>query len=115
MPTVNCHRGEVWFVDLNPTKGREQSGRRPCLIISDDRLNRSPADLVIVVPITSKDKRIPSHVEMHPPEGGLTVRSFIKCEDVRSISTERLVTMLGTIKTATLESVADRLRLLLSL
>jgi mRNA interferase MazF len=102
-------------VDLNPTKGREQSGRRPCLIISDDRLNRSPADLVIVVPITSKDKRIPSHVEMHPPEGGLKVRSFIKCEDVRSISTERLVTMLGTAKTATLESVAGRLRLLLGL
>ena len=102
-------------MDLNPTKRREQSGRRPCLVISDDRLNRSPADLVIVVPITSKDKRIPSHVELSPPEGGLQVRSFIKCEDVRSISTERLVKLLGTAKTATLESVADRLRLLLSL
>jgi mRNA interferase MazF len=115
LAAVNCHRGEVWFVDLAPTKGREQSGRRPCLVVSDDRFNRSPADLVIVVPITSKDKRIPSHVGMNPPEGGLQVRSFIKCEDVRSISTERLVRVMGTVKTATLESVADRLRLLLSL
>lgn len=115
MGDVSCHRGEVWFVDLDPTKGREQSGRRPCLIVSDDRLNRSPADLVIVVPITSKDKRIPSHVELNPPEGGLQVRSFIKCEDVRSISMERLVKLMGNVKTATLESVADRLRLLLSL
>lgn len=96
-------------------KGREQAGRRPCLIISDDRLNRSPADLVIAIPITSKDKGIPSHVEINPPEGGLKVRSFIKCEDIRSISTDRLVKVLGTVKTSTLDNVGQRLRLLLNL
>lgn len=115
MPAVNCYRGEVWFVDLDPTKGREQSGRRPCLIISDDRFNRSSADLVIVIPITSKDKGIPSHVEINPPEGGLKLRSFIKCEDIRSISTERLVKVMGTVQLSTLETVGQRLRLLLNL
>ena len=115
MPVVNCHRGEVWFVDLNPTKGREQAGRRPCLIISDDSLNRSPADLVIVIPITSKHKNIPSHVEMVPPEGGLQLRSFIKCEDIRSISTDRLIKAMGKVDRATLDRVEERLRLLLNL
>ena len=115
MPTVNCYRGEIWFVDLNPTKGREQAGQRPCLIVSDDRLNRSPADLVIAIPITSKDKGIPSHVEITPPEGGLKVRSFIKCEDIRSISTDRLVKVLGTVTISTLDKVGQRLRLLLNL
>ena len=115
MATVNCYRGEVWFVDLDPTKGREQAGRRPCLIISDDGLNRSPADLVIVIPITSKDKGIPSHVEINPPEGGLQLRSFIKCEDIRSISTDRLVKVMGTVKISTLDKVRQRLRLLLNL
>ena len=115
MPTRNCYRGEVWFVDLDPTIGREQSGRRPCLVVSDDRFNRSPADLVIVIPITSRDKGIPSHVEMNPPEGGLKVRSFIKCEDIRSISIDRLVKVLGIVTLATLQSVEQRLRLLLSL
>lgn len=115
MPAVNCYRGEVWFVDLNPTQGREQSGRRPCLIVSDDRFNRSPADLVIVIPITSKDKGIPSHVEINPPEGGLNLRSFIKCEDIRSISTNRLVKVMGTVKIPTLDGVGQRLRLLLNL
>lgn len=115
MPAVNCYRGEVWFVDLNPTQGREQSGRRPCLIVSDDRFNLSPADLVIVIPITSKHKGIPSHVEINPPEGGLQLRSFIKCEDIRSISTGRLVKVMGTVKITTLDNVGQRLRLLLNL
>jgi mRNA interferase MazF len=111
----NCHRGEIWFIDLNPTKGREQAGRRPCLIVSDDRLNRSPADLVIAIPITSREKGIPSHVEVNPPEGGLQIRSFIKCEDIRSISTDRLIKLLGAVKISTLGQVEERLRLLLNL
>ena len=115
MPAFNYYRGEVWFVDLNPTRGREQSGRRPCLIVSDDRLNRSAADLVIVIPITSRDKGIASHVEINPPEGGLQLRSFIKCEDIRSISTDRLLKVMGTVTLATLESVGQRLRILLNL
>lgn len=52
---------------------------------------------------------------MDPPEGGLKMRGFIKCEDVRSISTERLINLMGTVKTTTLDSVGHRLRLLLNL
>lgn len=115
MAAVNCYRGEIWFTDLEPAKSREQGGQRPCLIVSDDRLNRSPADLVIAIPITSKDKRIPAHVEINPPEGGLKVRSFAKCEDIRSISTDRLIKMLGTVKVSTMNQVEQRLRLLLNL
>ena len=112
---MNCHRGEVWFVDLDPTKRREHAGQRPCLVISDDRLNRSAAELVIVIPITSKNKHIPSHVELLPPEGGLQLQSFIKCEDIRSISTDRLIKVLGIVNQTTLDSVEERLRLLLKL
>ena len=115
MAVNKCHRGDVWFVDLDPTKGREQGGRRPCLIVSDDSLNTSPAELVIVIPITSKHKQIPSHVEIRPPEGGLQLRSFIKCEDIRSITTERLIKAMGSVTRATLDKVEERLRLLLSL
>jgi len=42
-------RGEVWLADLGPTRGHEQAGRRPVLIISDDIFNRGPADLVEVL------------------------------------------------------------------
>lgn len=46
-------RGEIWEVDLDPRKGREQAGVRPCLVVSTDGLNRSKFGTVIVCPITT--------------------------------------------------------------
>ena len=108
-------RGEVWLVNLDPTRGREQAGTRPALVVSADLFNGSPAGLTIVLPITSKDKRIRSHVPVEPPEGGLKQRSFIKCEDVRSISVDRLAGRWGNVSPATMAEVEDRLRILLDL
>jgi mRNA interferase MazF len=111
----NPVRGEIWLVDLNPTRGREQGGRRPGLVVSVDLFNQGPAGLVIVIPITTKEKGIPLHVEIKAPEGGLTKRSFIKCEDIRSVSRERLVQRLGQVTRNTLDAMEDRLRILLNL
>jgi mRNA interferase MazF len=108
-------RGEIWLMDLNPVRGREQAGKRPCLVISVDRFNQSPADLVVILPITSKDKQIPWHVKVQPPEGGLTMDSCIKCEDVRSISIDRLERKYGNVSSETLAVVENRLRLLMGL
>lgn len=108
-------RGEIWLVGLDPAKGREQAGMRPALVMSVDIFNRGAAELLVVIPITSKAKGIPLHVEVTPPEGGLTLTSFVKCEDVRSISTSRLVRPLGRVSSQTVELVEDRLRILLGL
>lgn len=108
-------RGEIWMANLDPVRVHEQSGVRPCLIVSDDSFNAGPAGLVIVLPVTSKEKNVRSHVEVHGGEGGLRQRSFIKCEDVRSISKERLSRRLGLISSATLEAVEDVLRILMNL
>ncbi|UFP97018.1 type II toxin-antitoxin system PemK/MazF family toxin [Gloeobacter morelensis MG652769] len=105
----------MWLADLDPTRGREQAGRRPCLVVSADPFNRGPAQLVVILFITSRDKGIPFHVGLEPPEGGVTVRSFIKCEDVRSISPQRLTDKWGAVRNETLLAVEDRLRILLSL
>jgi len=108
-------RGEIWLVDLNPVCGHEQAGRRPALVVSVDGFNHGPAGLVIVIPITTKDKGIPLHVGVFPLEGGLNEQSFIKCEDVRSVAKERLVRCLGRVEEGTLAEVEDRLRILLGL
>lgn len=108
-------RGEIWMVNLDPTRGREQAGTRPALIVSVDEFNHGPADLVIVLPVTSRDKGIPLHVKVVPPEGGVKVPSFAKCEDVRSISKDRLQRPLGRVSPATLEAAEDCLRTLLRL
>jgi mRNA interferase MazF len=108
-------RGEIWLVGLNPVCGHGQADRRPALVVSVDGFNHGPAGLVIVIPITTKDKGIPFHVGVFPPEGGLNEQSFIKCEDVRSVAKEQLVRCLGRVEERTLAEVEDRLRILLGL
>jgi mRNA interferase MazF len=55
------------------------------------------------------------HVAVAPPEGDLRQSSSIKCEDIRSVKTDRLVERWGRVTPQTLRLVADRLRLLLDL
>ena len=108
-------RGEVWFLNLDPTRDREQAGSRPALVVSVDPFNYGPADLVVVLPVTSKAKGIPFHVPVSPPEGGVCQASFIKCEDVRSVSRSRLQERWGAVTPDTLAAVEDRLRILMGL
>lgn len=108
-------KGQVWLVDLNPTRGHEQAGVRPVLIVSSDLLNASPTDLVFAIPLTTRQRDVPTHVPMNPPEGGVSRPSFAKCEDLRSISKERLARYLGMASFSTMMMVAERLRILLDL
>lgn len=108
-------RGEIWSIDLNPVRGREQGGRRPALIVSVDAFNRSAADLVMVLPLTSREKNVRTHVPIDPLESGLTRPSWIKCEDLRSVSRQRLGRRIGSCAPPTLSNVEDRLRILLAL
>ncbi|AEM74705.1 type II toxin-antitoxin system PemK/MazF family toxin [Caldicellulosiruptor acetigenus] len=112
---MNPTRGEIWLVDLNPTRGHEQSGVRPAVIISVDEFNSCPADLVVVVPITSKNKNIPMHVEIQPEHSGLAKTSFAKPEDIRSISKERLVKKIGQLPKEKLKEMEEKIRILLGL
>lgn len=115
MKPTKPSRNDVWLANLNPTIGHEQAGTRPCLVLSVDPLNHGPAEIVVVLPITSTDRKIPSHVEISPPHGGLVKTSYIKCEDIRSISKQRLVKRLGTATQQIIAQVEDRIRILLGL
>ncbi len=64
--------GEIWDLELDPQVGREQGGRRPALVTSNDDFNRMPNDLCFIAPITGVDRRLRHHVRLTPPEGGLT-------------------------------------------
>ena len=115
MTATDPFRGEIWLADLNPVRGHDQAGKRPCLVVSVDLFNQSSAGLVIVLPVTTKSKGIRSHVCIDPPEAGIKETSYIKCEDVRSISTERLTSRWGAVSSHTLTEVEDRLRILMGL
>jgi mRNA interferase MazF len=109
-------RGEVWLANLNPTRGREQTGQRPVLVVSADPFNQSPAGLVVAVPFTTRNRDIPIHVEVRPPDGGLRDVSYAMCEQLRALAADRLASgPSGSVSPAVLRTVEDRLRLLLAL
>lgn len=70
---------------------------------------------MIVVPITSQNKKIRSHIKIDKGEGGLNLESFAKCEDIRSVSKQRLIKRLGSVSKQTLENVEETLRFLIAL
>jgi mRNA interferase MazF len=112
---VSPHRSEVWLVDFGDPVGREQSGRRPAIIVSADLLNESRAGVVVVIPITSAYRGLPSHIEIDRGSSGLDEVSYAKCEDVKSISEQRLISRLGTVGDETMFQAARALRFLLDL
>ncbi len=100
------HQGEIWFANLNPTKGSEQSGRRPVLIVSGDTLNET-LPIVIVVPISSHVKGYPTCVTLHPHRmNGLKKQSEVIPFQVRTVSKTRLAKRIGRVN-------ADELRLVI--
>lgn len=68
-----------------------------------------------MLPITSKDKQQPIHVPGRPPESGLSMLSFVKCEGIRSVSKQRLKQFYGTVWAQTMAEVEKRIRILLNL
>lgn len=85
----------MWLTDFGEPVGREQGYRRPAVVVSADRMNRSRAGVIVVVPTTTNRRGLPSHVEVEPGESGLDAVSYAKAEDVKSVSIERLVRRFG--------------------
>jgi len=112
---VTARRGEVWLVDFGDPVGREQSGRRPAIVVSADPLNESQAGVVIVIPITTAHRGLPSHLEVEPGSSGLDEVSYAKCEDVKSIAEQRLIARLGAATDAVMFDIARVLRFLLDI
>ena len=110
---MTTNRGEIWLVDFGDPIGTEQAGRRPAVIISADRLNQSRAGVVIVIPCTTRQRGLPSHVELDPHSSGLDEVTYAKCEDIKSISEQRLIAKLGNADEEALFDIAKALAFLL--
>lgn len=109
---TQARRGDVWLVDFGVPVGHEQGYRRPAVVVSSDVLNSGPAGVVVVVPVTTARRGLPSHVEIDPGESGLEEISYAKCEDVKSISIERLVNRFGAVSPEVLDDIRRVLRYL---
>jgi mRNA interferase MazF len=99
-------RGEIWFANLNPTRGSEQSGIRPVLIFQNDTINRLTTT-VLAIPFTTNLRRaaLPSCVRIAQGEGGLEVDSVVLCHQLRALDKSRLQRKLGIVSHETMVAV----------
>ncbi len=95
------------MVDFSPQLGREQAGVRPALVVSHDRFNAIRNDLIIVAPVSGTDRGLAYHVQIAPPDGGLTKTSVIMCDQVKSQSVQRFLRKRGEVSGYTLNRVRD--------
>jgi mRNA interferase MazF len=95
---VGVKRGDIWLVDLNPTKGGEQKGIRPCIIISNDLTNKY-APTVCAIPLTGNldGKKFPINLVLKKEDTGLNVDSLALCGQIRTIAKDRLSRKLSSI------------------
>lgn len=95
-------RGEVYWADLDPTLGHEQSGRRPILILSEDVFN-ARSGTVIAVALTSQEPRAAFPLTLEIIGSGFPKHSWAKISQIRTLSVQRLGNKMGD---ATAEEVA---------
>lgn len=110
---MTARRGEVWLLDFDPVMGHEQAGYRPALVLSSDLANA--AGMATVLPLTSKPRPYMTRLSLVPPEGGVTVPSWVICEQCRTVDTRRLKRRAGLVSAATMSKVSDVVRMLLGL
>ena len=87
-------RGEVRWADLDPTRGREQAGQRPVLILSHDVFNER-SGTVIAVALTSQEPRAGFPLTLESSASGLPKRSWIKVSQIRTLAAERIGKRIG--------------------
>ena len=104
-------RGDVYLADLNPSRGSEQAGIRPVIIVQPDNLERFTRT-VVVVPLTSNIRRaqIPGTVLIRAGEGGLSQDSVALCYQIVVIDRQRLQRQLGTLSPSYLLALNQALK-----
>lgn len=101
-------RGDVFWADLDPTRGREQAGRRPMLVISHDIFNER-SGTVIAVAITGQPQAAGFPLTVELLSGGLPKRSWVKVSQIRTLSLQRLGKRIGRISPEELLRVVEGL------
>lgn len=107
----HVHRGELYYAELSGAVGSEQDGVRPVLIIQNDAGNRN-SPTTIIAPLTGKPNKafLPTHIALDK-QGGLTEKSLVLLEQIRTVDKSRLLNYIGTVDAKTMAQVDDGIRI----
>ena len=86
-------RGHIYFVNLNPTHGREQTGYRPVLVVSSDAINCQPLVVTVVVGTDARNvqRDYPTNMRVTADETGLPLDTVFLCFQIRSLDHSRFM------------------------
>jgi mRNA interferase MazF len=101
-------RGDIYWAALNPTRGHEQSGLRPVLVVSHDVFNER-SGTVVALAITSQESRAGFPLTMEVKSAKLPKRSWAKIGQIRTLAVERLGKRLGRVSPEELSRVIEGL------
>jgi mRNA interferase MazF len=117
-------RGQIYFVNLGPTEGRERMGRRPALVVSADAINRQPLVVTVVIGTDAAHvpRDYPTNVRVTANETGLSKETVFLCFQIRSLDPARFFDaktgrplLAGNVPPARMTDVENALRLTLEL
>ncbi len=107
-------RGEIWFVNLDPTIGHEIKKSRPAVIIQNDLGNKF-SQTTIVAPVTSSVERVFPFEALIGKKGGLDKDSKVLLNQIRAVDKKRLVKRLGRLDSESVAKVDEALKISLGL
>lgn len=112
----NIKRGDLWTADLRPGQGFEVSKKRPCVIVSNNTVNKiSPT--VVIIPLSSQTYKVlgPERLFITKKESKLAKDSVILVTQIRAIDKTRLIRPIGSISKAKLQEVEEAIKIVLDL
>ncbi|MGH9066981.1 MAG: type II toxin-antitoxin system PemK/MazF family toxin [Acidimicrobiales bacterium] len=110
-------RGELWWMDFGDRVGSEPAYRRPALVVSSDRFNRSRMATVVVAAVSSNRRlaEMPGNVALAPGGTGLSKPSVVNVSQLLTVDRGRLEARAGRIGAPQVRAVDEGLRLVLGL
>jgi len=113
---MSIKRGDIFYADLDPTKGREQAGRRPVIVIQNNVGNKM-SSTIIIAPLTTKkfSKEYPTNVHIKNGAANLKEDSVVLLSQIRTIDKNRLERKIGSLSGEMLTRVDEAIRISLGL
>ena len=88
-------RGDIFYADIDEGKGSEQNGRRPVVILQNNKGNRHSTTTIAAMITSARKKSLPTHVWLRKEDSGLKEDSIVLLEQIQTLDQKRLVNRVG--------------------
>ncbi len=107
---MTIKRGDIFYADLSPVVGSEQGGVRPVLIVQNDVGNKHSPTVIAAAITSQKEKsKLPTHIELHAQNCGLSKNSVVLLEQIRTLDKKRLKEKMGNLDNSVMTMINSAL------